>query len=316
MHWTYFSSPFALTLLLPIVSAVTPGPHPPITPLEAFKKRDFPPNAGYRMQMYRELPSIDYDDEHTRPHPNDWDQVEAAIVDALQLALVALELIDNDADIYPHYFSRRDREKVKAVYERVAGECKTGNVLLSKIHIQTTDLSNPPGCDKETLVYMRGPATDALIMVLCPPDVFQKKAYTRLIGDDTRDPETQPDRYLRCQDITADGQHVSYRMESLGALFLHEYLHYDTLTQPIYGRPILDQKLPSGEDAYGPVAVYDNLNKNLLSRVNADSYVFYAVHSFWREVCGVEFKAPRGGGGDDVDVDCGGHRSCHVRVER
>ncbi|KAL8634874.1 MAG: hypothetical protein Q9228_007575, partial [Teloschistes exilis] len=250
MRRTYFSSPFALTLLLPIVSAVTPGPHPPITPLEAYKKRDFRPNAGYRMQMYRGLPSIDYDVEYTRPHPNDWDQVEAAIIDTLQLALVTLELIDSDADVYPHYFSRRDRDKVKAVYARVAGECKTGNVLLSKIHIQATDLSNPRGCDEETLIYMRGPATDAPIMVLCPPGVFNKKAYTRrLKGDDTRDPETHPDRYLRCQDVTANDHHVSYRMESLGALFLHEYLHYDTLTQPSYGRPILDQELPSGEGA-------------------------------------------------------------------
>ncbi|KAL8626818.1 hypothetical protein Q9189_007481 [Teloschistes chrysophthalmus] len=312
MRRTCLPFPFALILLLPVVSA--------ITPLEAYKKRDFPPNEGYRAQMYRGLPSIDYDVEHG-PQPNNWDQVEAAIRDALQLALVTLELIDNDNDIYPHYFSRRDKTKVKAVYESVAGECRTGNVLLSKVHIQVTDNFNPPGCDEETLLSMRGPSTDSPVIVLCPPpDVFKKKAYTRL-KDDTGDPETQPDRYLRCQDVTANngaGYHVSYRMETLGALFLHEYMHYHRLTYPVYGRSILDQQLNDGDEAYGPVAVYDNLNKNTLARVNADSYVYYAMHLFWSEVCGggVKFAAPRRDV-DDIDVDCGGggaRGACHASL--
>ncbi|KAL8664179.1 MAG: hypothetical protein Q9202_003257 [Teloschistes flavicans] len=191
----------------------------------------------------------------------------------------------------------------------VTTQCKTGNVMLSKIHIQTTDNSNPSGCDEETLLYMRGAASDAPVMILCPPNVFKKKAYTRLKGD-TGDPETNPDRYLRCQEITANG-HVSYHMESLGALFLHEYLHYDSLVKQVYGRPILDQQLPNGDDAYGPVAVYDNLNKKTLARVNADSYAFYAMHLFWKEVCGVDFEPPRVGV-DDIDVDCGGPGPCHA----
>ncbi|KAL8777230.1 MAG: hypothetical protein Q9194_002668 [Teloschistes cf. exilis] len=121
--------------------------------------------------MQRGLPSINMQDvDHQSPHANEYDQVEAALSDALQLALVALRLIDNDQDVYPHYFAPDNRDMVKEVYETVAGICGTGNVLLSNIHIQTTDF-NPPICDEYTLAHMIGQDTETPVIVLYPPHV-------------------------------------------------------------------------------------------------------------------------------------------------
>ena len=95
-------------------------------------------------------------------------------------------------------------------------------------------------------------------------------------------------------------------------------------TIPSFGAEIIDQ--PNG---YGPVNVYNNLPKSL-SRLNADSYMYYACvsrhhlcshppfiftdtlpgnlqHVFWQQTCGnpvgMEFQAPRAGT-DDEDPDC------------
>ncbi|KAL8685906.1 MAG: hypothetical protein Q9218_007476 [Villophora microphyllina] len=256
--------------------------------------------------MSRSLPTLNHPDiDDSGPHPNRFDQVEAAIYDALQLVLVTLELIDKDSVVYPHYFARRDKDKVKQVFEAVAGPCGTGNVLLSNIHIQTTD-TRPPGCDEWTPAHMNVHDGDSPFIVLCPLHVWKKKAFTILAGagDPDINPGIWPDEYLRCKEVVGDGR-VNWRMETLGAILLHEYLHFNLLVKHVYDKEILDQKLPDGRGAYGPWAVYDNLNQNLLSRVNADSYVYYAMHLFWKEVCGVDFAAPLRDP-DEMDVDCGG----------
>ncbi|KAL9579089.1 MAG: hypothetical protein Q9212_005311 [Teloschistes hypoglaucus] len=284
-----------------------PSRQVPRTWLEAYKSRTFPPNYGFKQEMERGLPSISLEDiDDSTPHPNQHDQVETAIVDALQLALVTLELIDNDRDVYPHYFARSDREKVKEVFRRVAGPCSTGNVLLSNIHIQTTD-TNPPGCDEWILARIVKRDGHSPVIILCGPQVWRKKAFTVLPGAGFA--ENNPARYLDCQQVWGENGRISWRMETLGAVLLHEYFHFNDLTQSVYGRDILDQVLPNGDGAYGVEAVYDNLNKNILARINADSYTQYALHLFWRELCGVEYQAPLMP--DAMDVDCGG-QPCRV----
>lgn len=92
-------------------------------------------------------------------------------------------------------------------------------------------------------------------------------------------------------------------------MLLHEYFHFNSLTQSVYGREILDQVLPDGSGSYGAEGVYDNLNKNLLARVNADSYTYYALHLFWKEVCGVDYQKPLTM--DELDPDCE-YQACRV----
>lgn len=142
----------ALLFLIPTVLSV--DPQGPIDWLQVYKSREFPSPVNFREQMQRGLPSINIQDVgHHSLHPNEYDQVEAALSDAFQLALVTLRLIDNDQDFYPHYLAQDDRDMVKKVYEAAAGICGTGNVLLSNIHIQTTDF-NPPICDEYTLAHV------------------------------------------------------------------------------------------------------------------------------------------------------------------
>lgn len=209
-----FPWPMMMALLLStaLVSCSTDLPRRDLVPLDVYKSRHFPLNPGFREQMQRGLPSINAEDiDNHSPHPNNHDQVEAAVIDALQLALVTLELIDNDNDVYPHYFARSDRAMAKEVFERVAGVCRTGNVMLSNIHIQTADI-NPPGCDEYTLAHTVGHETETPCIVLYPPHVWDKKAYTILPG--TGPPEQNPTRYLTCHDVYGDDGRVSWRMET------------------------------------------------------------------------------------------------------
>ncbi|KAL8953336.1 MAG: hypothetical protein Q9222_000798 [Ikaeria aurantiellina] len=264
-------------------------------------KRNFP-GLSFRKQAERAEPEIAADIVDTSTHPNQHDHVATAINDALQLVMVAWDQIDNDNTIFPNYFARRDRSKVKAVFGNIIGICQTGNVMLSKLLIQTTDYTN--SCNDDTLAFTEDEDTDSPFIVLCPR-AFRKKAFTTLMG--APDPKNDPERYLRCDELTANG-HVSYLMNSLGATLLHEYMHYDMLMLPVYNKPIIDQQLNEDQWAYGPWTVYNNLNKALLVRLNADSYTYYALETFFTHVCGTRFAAPREGIDDDdsntMDIKC------------
>lgn len=252
-------------------------------------------------------PSTGDDDfPDTDPHPNPLDQVETAFNDAFELAAYVLNSIDDDADIFPHYFNGGDRAGVKNVFLAIFGtttipeDPSTGNELLSKIHIQRKDTegqcSNP-----RTLGYMHDGQTEDPTIVLCDT-AFKKKAVTALKG---ADPQTDDGKkwYLTCDPLKENG-HVNYQMATLGATLLHEYLHFDGLVESIFGAPIIDQENPQGEPiGYGPVQVYDSLSKDL-APFNADSYTYYALHNLWHVLCQQDFDAPRAGI-DDADPDCG-----------
>ncbi|KAL8686700.1 MAG: hypothetical protein Q9218_006927 [Villophora microphyllina] len=294
-----------LLSFLPIASTGPPPPNDPLPRLEYYKKRNFPPGS-YREWSQKAEPKIGDDFKNdVLPHPNRFDQVYTALSDALQLILVVLETIDTDNAIYEHYFDRRDKDKVKAVFQRLAGACDTGNVDLSKLRITAIDTADP-GCDGRTLAHTSYSNVPKPFIVICDLG-FKKKAYTNLKG--ARDPENNPDHYLRCKEITDNG-HVSVIMNGLGATLLHEYMHFERVLNDIYGKTIDDQMLTKTKTAYGSVAVYDNLNKKTLARLNVDSYVYYATQTFWTEVCGFKFQAPRPGI-DDSDEDCD-DSACHA----
>lgn len=219
--------------------------------------------------------------------------------------MVTLDKIDADKTVFPNYFGKRDKAKVKAVFQAIAGPCNTGKVLLSKITIQTDDWRSE--CDPETLAYMYPPAGKEPHITLCPP-FFKKKSFGKLKG--APDPENDPANYRRCDEIQANG-HVSYLMKTMGATLLHEFTNYDQLLLSIYKKPIVDKVIlvnkRKGIDdplaAYGAWAVYNVLNKNR-ARLNADSYLYNALELFWGEYCQTTFLAPRVDI-DNVDPDCG-----------
>lgn len=250
----------------------------------------------------RAEPNTGDDLPDTSDHPNRLDQVETAFKDSLELANSVLGRIDTDTTIFPNYFDEGDRANVKKVYSAIWGSGDTsdspgGNALLENILVQTTDTEGQ--CDDRTLAYTNDGNTDHPYIVLCS-HAFNKKAITPLKGAEL--PSLNPDHaehYLSCQTWEDNEHHVSYLMNSLGATLLHEYTHCDNLVYSIFSASIIDQP-----DGYGPVNVYNKLDKNL-ARLNADSYVYYASELMWKSECGVEFNAPRSGI-DDADPDCGG----------
>ncbi|KAI4093298.1 MAG: hypothetical protein L6R37_007394 [Teloschistes peruensis] len=294
MLHTFLLASLALIIFLPAVNAQ-------LFDAEVYAKRTFPfPN--YRFYSRVNEPKIDSDVLNFGPAPTERDKVETAIYDALQLVMVTLAKIDQETTIFPDYSSRRDKGKVKRVIERLAGECLVGNSMLAKITIRTHDTMAPQGkgCGHDSVAYTFS-YQDDLPRIVISPLGFKKRAYTTIrgVGGSYED---DPDHYVRCREIRAIGR-VSVHMETLGSALLHKYMHFDHLMFDIYGKSIDDQELRGGRAAYGPSAVYNNLNKNLLSRTNPDSYSIYAVQVFWSEVCQFSFAAPQYPT-DDVDPDC------------
>ncbi len=271
------------------------SPNPAVTAHNALRKRA-EPGTG------------DDDFPDTEPHPNRLDQVETAFSDAFELAAYVLNSIDDDIDIFPHYFNGGDRAGVKNVFLAIFGTTtipenpSVGNDLLANIHIQREDTEGQ--CkDPRTLAYMHDGETKKPTIVLCDT-AFKKKAVTKLKGADPQNDEDKKKWYMTCEPLEENG-HVSYLMNTLGATLLHEYLHFDGLVESVFGAPIIDQADPSGKPiGYGPVQVYDSLSKDL-APFNADSYTYYALHNLWNVLCQKDFKAPRAGT-DDADPDCGG----------
>ena len=247
----------------------------------------------------REEPTTGDDLPDTEPHPNQLDQVETAFADAILLAQHAHDSIDDDETIFSNYFHEGDRAGVKNVFSAIIGSSSLfgnydGSHLLGNIHVQTTDTEG--SCSDQTLAYTNDGKTEHPYIVLCP-NAFKKKAISDLNGADHEKADGAV-HYIDCDTLKANG-HVSYLMNALGATLIHEYTHYDGLTEHIFGGPIIDQ-----DDGYGPYNVYGRLDKGL-SPFNADSYMYYAVHSYFNHECDFEFGAPRDGI-DNIDPDCGG----------
>ena len=183
-----------------------------------------PPRDAHNILSKRAEPTTGDDLPDTGNHPNKLDQVETAFNDALELASYVNMFIDTDTTIFPNYFNEGDRPGVKNVFTAILGtgdpNAPSGNDLLGKLHVQTTDTNNL--CDGRTLAYTNGHDTDNPYIVLCPT-AFNKKAVTSLNGADN--PADNPDDakwYVDCDELNANG-HVSYLMNSLGATLLHEY---------------------------------------------------------------------------------------------
>ncbi len=212
-----FSSLFYASLLFPTAFSIPTGlwqsPNPAVVTRSVLLKRTFPDTGD-------DLPD-------TEPHPNHLDQVETAFNDAAELASYAIDYIDSDTTIYPHYFDVADKAGVKSVYVAILGTANNptdpepGNALLGNIFVQTTDVDNECG-NPGTLAYMSDHNTDKPFIIICP-NAFKKKAVTALKGADN--PADNPDDakwYIECDALNANG-HVSYLMNSLGGTILHEY---------------------------------------------------------------------------------------------
>ncbi|KAL8958560.1 MAG: hypothetical protein Q9183_005813, partial [Haloplaca sp. 2 TL-2023] len=156
-------------------SALSTSPNPAVTAHNALLKRA-EPSTG------------DDDFPDTEPHPNKLDQVETVLNDAFELGAYVLNKIDDDIDIFPHYFNGGDRAGVKNVFLAIFGTTtipenpSTGNDLPANIHVQREDTEEQ--CENEgTLAYMHDGETEKPTIVLCD-NAFKKKVVTLLKGAD------------------------------------------------------------------------------------------------------------------------------------
>ena len=160
-----------------------------------------------------------------------------------------------------------------------------GSDLLSSITI-TPDYPDDNGdlsCDGETMAELRDWNTDSPKIVVCDPAGFGHggigKGYGTVtaVGCDSFDPR------------------VSWKMETLGSILLHEYTHWPKLVAP----PLSKE---TDDDAYGPYGVRQ-LDKNDATN-NADSYSWFATENLWTIICQTDYQDPQPS--DDQDPNCNG----------
>ncbi|KAL9636799.1 MAG: hypothetical protein Q9204_002118 [Flavoplaca sp. TL-2023a] len=290
----------SLLACVAVLTSVICAPLTPNATRNFLAKRSGEPSTG------------DDDFPDIEPHPNDLDKVEGAFIELMVLVLSAIDnLKGSDNTIFLHYFKEGDKDNVKKVFETVLGTTKipeilnTGNDLLVNIHVQKKDTNNL--CSGRTLAYLNHYDDDddddtgaKAYIVLCPPAFNKKGGVTVIIGAEN---PADAKFYIQCETLRAN-DHVSYLMNSLGATLLHEYLHYDTMIEPVFGKKIIDEDDSNG---YGAVNVYTGGTLDRSKAItNADSYTYFALEAIWTVHCpvGGAFGAPRAGI-DDADPDCG-----------
>lgn len=226
-------------------------------------------------------------------------QLTDAFSDALELASYA-ETDLNDA-IFQKYFNEADKTTVLAVFDNILGNPAdesdpVGNTKLTQITV-TTDYINDDFpdyvCDGATFAAMRNGLTDNPIIVICP-SAFGHGGIGKSYGEQGTDDYIDA---ITCQYFTQDSTRVNWRMETLGAVFLHEYTHFQSLVVPPLAARTTDYEGENGgPEGVGPYATR-NLNHGY-SVSNADSYTWLATENLWNVICG-----NNGPYGDPVEDD-------------
>lgn len=152
-------------------------------------------------------------------------------------------------------------------------QTEVGNALLGDISI-VVDCKDKKGvlaCDGETMAELRDWSTPNLTLIVCAAPGFGHggigKGYTNV---DTVECGRFDDR-------------VSWKMETLGSILLHEYTHFYNLVVP----PLSKE---TDDPAYG---VYDSrhMDKDEATN-NADSYSWLATENLWTILCHKEYQDP------------------------
>lgn len=169
-----------------------------------------------------------------------------------------------------------------------------GNPLLKDITIRP-DFPDPKtgalSCsDPDVEAEIRELTSDNPSIVLCDPAAFGHgsigKGYTDgnipAVTCDTLDPR------------------VSWKMDTLGAVLLHEYTHWLKLMTSVNGGPL---PMETDDHEYG---VYDCRFELDFSQAtdNADSYNWYASEVLWTVLCGTQYQDPVLS--DQDDPNCNG----------
>ncbi|RYP93282.1 hypothetical protein DL770_000571 [Monosporascus sp. CRB-9-2] len=217
-------------------------------------------------------------------------QLSDGFNDALQLAAYAVIAIDTDErrDIFNKYFNEGDRALVRSVFMKIMGDPEdphhadpTGSDTLGGITVRQDfpDADGDLTCDASTMAELRDYDEDNPTLIVCP-GAFGHGGIG--LG------------YDNVQEINCDwiGDRVTWRMDTMGSILLHEYTHMTKLVAPP-----LSKETDDYEDGYGPLGVR-RLDKNLATN-NADSYSWYANEALWTILCQENYDDPQSGDGND-----------------
>ncbi|KAL8757089.1 MAG: hypothetical protein Q9184_004308 [Pyrenodesmia sp. 2 TL-2023] len=171
------------------------------------------------------------------PHPNDLDKVEGAVHDTAQLASNAID-----------YLTGSDN----TIFLHYFNESDKDNVKkVFETILGTTTIPENPTFNRKGVTLINGAENPANN------------------GEDAK-------FYTSCEELNANG-YVSYLMNSLGATIFHEYLHYDTIIEPVFSQKIVHE---DGKNGYGPVNIYTGGNFNRSKAItNTDSYTYLALEA-------------------------------------
>ncbi|KAI9667809.1 MAG: hypothetical protein M1821_000628 [Bathelium mastoideum] len=212
-------------------------------------------------------------------------QLTDAFTDALELASY-VATASQDA-VFAKYFNIGDKDTVNNVFNNILGGDPNGqgSDLLSSITI-TPDYPDSNGvlaCDGETMAEMRDWSTDSPKVIVCDPAGFGHggigKSYETVAA-------------VSCGNFDP---RVSWKMETLGSILLHEYTHWTKLMAP----PLSKE---TDDDAYGPYGVRQMNKKDATN--NADSYSWFATENLWTVICQTNYQDPQPS--DDDDPNCDG----------
>ena len=162
-------------------------------------------------------------------------------------------------------------------------QTEIGNSLLGDISI-VVDYEDDDGdmaCDGETMAELRDWSTSSPKLVVCAGPGFGHGG----IGKGYTDVDTvECDRF---------DDRVSWKMETLGSILLHEYTHFYNLVVP----PLRKE---TDDTAYG-VFKARHMDKDKATN-NADSYSWFATENLWTILCHKEYQDPTWQ--DAIDPTC------------
>ena len=100
--------------------------------------------------------------------------------------------------------------------------------------------------------------------------------------------------YNNVKAVGCDGfdDRVSWKMETLGSILLHEYTHWEKLVAPP-----LSEETDDLAGGYGPAGVR-SLDKSKATN-NADSYSWFATENLWTVICQKKYGDPTKADGND-----------------
>lgn len=143
-------------------------------------------------------------------------QIKDAFFDAIELASYAVVTdLDTNGPIFGKYFNDADKTTVRDVFMNIMGNPSdlknpdpTGNGLLGQITVTRSDPDGDCAADAALMAVLSNYDTGSPLLEVCPVAGFGH-------GGIGKDPHK-----VVCDNL---GDTVSWRMETLGSILLHEY---------------------------------------------------------------------------------------------